>query len=189
MRLIDTKLNKFISAFSLTLLLIPNITFGESANKSLSSTLEVYTFPQKGQDASQQSQDEAECYNWAVDNSGSDPFDLQKQKSANAEQAEKDKQQAAKTGQGAGAAGAVKGAVAGAVIGEIANDDSSKGAEIGAAVGLIRNRRKARAAKKKASEAAEQKAQSTATATSNQMGNFKKAFSVCLEAKNYMVKY
>ena len=189
MKLLDIKLSKLLSGFILAILLIPNIAAGQSANKSLSSTLEVYTFPQKGQDASQQSQDEAECYNWAVDNSGSDPFDLQKQKQANAEQAEKDKQQAAKTGQGAGAKGALRGAAAGAIIGQAVDDDSRKGAEVGAAVGLVRNRRKARAARKKASKEAEQKAQSTTVATAEQLGNFKKAFSVCLEAKNYMVKY
>ena len=40
--------------------------------KSLSSTLEVYVFPTQGQDAAQQSKDEAECYEWAVGNAGPD---------------------------------------------------------------------------------------------------------------------
>lgn len=44
--------------------------------KSLSSTMEVYVFPTEGQDASLQSKDEAECYEWAVGNAGSDPFEL-----------------------------------------------------------------------------------------------------------------
>ena len=188
MYIIDIKSLKLLVSLILTLLIVPNIVMADG-QKSLSSTLEVYTFPQKGQDASQQSQDEAECYNWAVSNSGSDPFNLQKQKVADAELAARDKEQAAKVGQGAGAVGLVKGAAKGAVLGEVIDNESRKGAEIGAAVGLVRNRRKARAARKKASEAAEQKAESTAGATANQMGNFKKAFSVCLEAKNYMVKY
>ena len=51
----------------------------EGSQKSLSSTLDIYAFPKKGQESKQQSQDEAECYSWAVNNSGSDPFDLQKQ--------------------------------------------------------------------------------------------------------------
>ena len=40
-------------------------------------------------------------------------------------------------------------------------------------------------AQQQAATQAEQREQ----ATSEQMANFKKAFSVCLEAKNYMVKY
>ncbi len=39
-----------------------------AGGKTLASTLEVYVFPTKGQAADQQSQDEAECYSWATDN-------------------------------------------------------------------------------------------------------------------------
>ncbi len=53
-----------------------------------------------------QSKDEAECYNWATTNVGTDPFQLQKQ----AEQ----KQHAKQAGKRAGAGGAVAGAAAGA---------------------------------------------------------------------------
>ncbi len=181
------KINRvLVSAIVLASIINPVMAEGQ---KSLASTLEVFAFPQKGQDSSQQSQDEAECYNWAVSNSGSDPFNLQKQKVANAEQAEIDKARAAQTGQGAGAGGAVRGAVVGAVIGEIVDDDSSKGAAVGATLGLVKNRRKARRAKKQATAQAEQNAQSAASATEGQILNFKKAFSVCLEAKSYLVKY
>ena len=40
------------------------------AQKSLASTLNVFVFPTKGQPATQQSQDEAACYQWAVQNTG-----------------------------------------------------------------------------------------------------------------------
>jgi len=93
--------------------------------KSLASTLEVYVFPADGQAADQQSKDEAECYNWAVSNTGSDPFELQKQDEAVTAQAQ---QQAAEA------------------------------------------------------EAASHQA------TQEQTNNFKTAFGVCLEAKDYMVK-
>ena len=43
-------------------------------SKTLASTMDVYVFPNKGQDATQQSMDEAACYGWAVENTGSDPF-------------------------------------------------------------------------------------------------------------------
>ena len=47
--------------------------------KSLASTLETYVFPTEGQTSEQQSIDEAACYTWAVENTATDPFDLQKQ--------------------------------------------------------------------------------------------------------------
>ena len=47
--------------------------------KTLAATLNVYVFPQAGQNASVQSQDESQCYSWAVQNTGSDPFQLQQQ--------------------------------------------------------------------------------------------------------------
>ena len=93
-----------------------------SDQKTLAATMNVYVFPTEGQEAEQQSKDEAECYSWAVQNTGSDPFDLQKQA---------DQQEQA------------------------------------------------------TAEAKQQAQAATAEATTN----FKKAFSVCLEAKKYLVKY
>ena len=57
--------------------------------------------------------------------------------------------------------------------------DSSQGAAYGAAAGAVAARRRSRAASQQAQQ----------QATAEQVGNFKKAFSVCLEAKDYMVKY
>ena len=85
-------------------------------NQSLSSTMEVFVFPKEGQDAAKQSKDEVECYEWAVGNVGTDPFDLSKQKEADQQQAQAEQQAAQQTGQGAGARGAVRGAAAGAPI-------------------------------------------------------------------------
>ena len=158
-------------------------------SKSLSSTMEVYVFPTEGQDTSQQSKDEAECYEWAVGNAGVDPFELTKQKESDQQQAQAEQQAAQQAGQGAGARGAVRGAAAGALIGEIANDDASEGAAWGAAAGAIRGRRMGREAKAQAQQQASAQAEQREQATTEQMANFKKAFSVCLEAKNYMVKY
>lgn len=157
--------------------------------KSLSSTMEVYVFPTEGQDASQQSKDEAECYDWAVGNAGVDPFELAKQEEADQQQAQAEQQAAQQAGQGAGARGAVRGAAAGALIGEIANDDASEGAAWGAAAGAVRGRRTGRQAQAQAQQQAAEQAEQREQATTEQVANFKKAFSVCLEAKNYMVKY
>ncbi len=156
---------------------------------TLASAMDVYVFPKEGQQGDQQSKDEAVCYEWAANNAGSDPFELQKQSVAQAEQTEQTVAEAEQVGRGAGVRGAARGAAAGAIIGEIADDDASEGAKYGAAAGAIRSRRKARAAKEQATEQAAQQGQAKQQATEEQIDNFKKAFSVCLEAKDYLVKY
>ncbi len=156
---------------------------------TLASAMDVYVFPTEGQETGQQSQDEAACYEWAVTNAGADPFELQKQSEAQAQQTEQSVAAAEQTGQGAGARGAVRGAAAGAIIGEIVDDDASKGAAYGAAAGAIRGRRQGRAAKEQATQQAAAQGEAQQAATEEQIGNFKKAFSVCLEAKDYLVKY
>jgi hypothetical protein len=157
--------------------------------KTLASTIDVYVFSKDGQKSEQQSKDEAACYEWAEESSGSDPLELQKQSAAQDAETGKAKADAANVGRGAGAKGALRGAGAGAVIGEIANDDSSDGAKIGAAVGVLKGRRKAKEARAQATEQAERQGGSEQQATTAQTDNFKKAFSVCLEAKDYLVKY
>jgi len=160
-----------------------------TGQKSLAATMNVYVFPNAGQTPEQQSKDEGECYNWAVQNTGTDPFQLSKQSQQQTQQTEQAKKQAQSAGQGAGAGGAVKGAAAGALIGEIASDDAGKGAAYGAAAGLIAGRRRGHAASAQATQQAEAQGQQAQAATQEQLTNFKKAFSVCLEAKKYMVKY
>lgn len=178
---------KFILLVSFVSIL--GATYSHAQQKSLSSTIGVYVFPEQGQDSSQQSKDEAECYDWAVENTGSDPFDLANQNEAAAQQAEAQKQAAEQAGQGAGAKGAAGGALGGAIIGEIVDDDPGEGAAYGAALGAIAGRRKARKSESQATQQADAQQQSTAAATGAQLEEFEKAFSVCLEAKNYMVKY
>lgn len=159
-----------------------------SAQKSLSSTLDVYVFPTAGQTPEQQSIDEGTCYNWAVQNTGSDPFALQKQAQQQQQQTQQQQQQAQQVGAGAGAQGAVAGAAGGALIGAIAGD-TGKGAAYGAAAGLLAGRRAGRQANAQAQQQVAQQGQQAQQATAEQIDNFKKAFSVCLEGNNYMVKY
>lgn len=160
-----------------------------SGQKTLAATLNVYVFPTAGQAPEQQSTDEATCYNWAVQNTGTDPFNLQKQAQAQAQQTQQAQAQAKQAGKGSGAAGAVGGAAAGALIGEIASDDPGKGAAYGAAAGLLVGRRKGKQAQQQATQQVQQQGQQAQQATAEQMTNFKKAFSVCLEGNKYMVKY
>ncbi|TDJ48600.1 MAG: hypothetical protein E2O52_00505 [Gammaproteobacteria bacterium] len=161
----------------------------QGSAKTLASTLEVFVFPTEGQASDQQSKDEAACYNWATDNTGNDPFELQKQTEQQAQQTDQQVQQAKSATQGAGVRGAARGAAAGALIGEIANDDAGKGAAYGAAAGAVMSRRRSRAASQQAQQQAQQQGAAQQQATAEQIDNFKKAFSVCLEAKDYMVKF
>lgn len=161
----------------------------QAQSQSLGSTMDVFVFPAEGQDASQQSKDEAACYEWATGNTGTDPFALAKQEQADQQQAQADMQAAQQVGKGAGVSGAVRGAAAGALIGEIANDDAGEGAAWGAAAGAVRGRRQSRKAQQQAQQQVAAQAEQREEATEQQLANFKNAFSVCLEAKDYMVKY
>jgi outer membrane lipoprotein SlyB len=160
-----------------------------SGQKTLAATMNVHVFPSEGQTSDQQSMDEVECYNWAVENTGTDPFDLAKQAQQQQQQAEAAQQEVQSAGKGAGAKGAVGGAAVGAAAGKIISDDAGKGAAYGAAAGGIAARRKAKKGKKEAGEQIEEQSQNAQAATSQQLDGFKKSFSVCLEAKKYMVKF
>lgn len=159
-----------------------------SGQKTLSATMNVYVFPAKGQTSTQQSEDEIACYNFAVQNTGTDPFTLQKQSQQAKQQSDQATKQAQQVDKGSGAKGAVVGAAGGALVGAIAGD-TGKGAAIGAGVGLIAGRRKGKQEEAQATSQAQSQGQQAQASIKDQEANFKKAFSVCLEAKNYMVKY
>ena len=154
-------------------------------DQSLASAIGVSVFPADGQDSTQQSRDEAECYSWAVDNSGVDPFEAQKQQDA-MEQQTNEQLAAAEQAQGGG--GVVKGAAAGAVIGELADNDVGHSAAVGAAIGGVANRRRNKRAQQQAAQV-EQQATSAQQATEEQIGKFMNGFTACLEAKDYVAKY
>jgi hypothetical protein len=185
-------MSKILVCAGLAFLLCGSLATGQSESsgqKTLAATMNVYVFPTEGQDSKQQSIDESDCYNWATKNTGTDPFQLQKQAQQQQAQAEQQKQQVQGSSAGAGASGAVRGAAAGALIGEIASDDAGKGAAYGAAAGLIAGRRRGKRAEQQQQQQIEQQSQQTQAATQEQITNFKKAFSVCLEGKKYLVKY
>lgn len=189
MKLSGSKLNdRRLLAFALLLstILVQPVVAGEG---TLASTMDVYVFPSEGQNSSQQSMDESECYNWAVSNVGTDPFELAKQSEADAQQAQAEDAAAQQAGKGAGARGALRGAAVGAVVGEIASDDAGEGAAWGAGAGLLRGRHKGRQSEQQAVAKADAEQAARETETETELENFKKAFSVCLEAKEYLVKY
>ncbi len=154
-------------------------TRAQTQQKSVGSAIGVYVFPAAGQTAQVQSQDEASCYQWAIQNTGIDPAHLSQPAQA------PPPPQTAGAPTGSGARGAARGAASGALIGGIAGD-AGKGAAIGAATGAVAGRHKGRQAQ---AQAEQQQAQSAQQGTADQMGAFKKAFSACLEGKKYTVKF
>jgi outer membrane lipoprotein SlyB len=140
----------------------------------ISQKIGVFLYPTKGQSKSQQKQDEYQCYQWAVEQSGVDPLNPPKIEAA--------PQQTGPTG--GAIVGGAKGAAAGAAIGAIAGD-AGKGAAIGAVAGGLAGRR----AGKMAQAESNQQAQANVSAQEQQLRDtFKRAFSVCIEGKGYTVK-
>ena len=176
---------------ALIILALPLAAFGQSepAGQSLAATMDVYAFPKEGQDASQQSQDEVACYEYATSSTGSDPFQLAKQEDTNEQLADAEMAAAEATPERASGRQLVRGAAAGALIGEVTGGDAGDSAAIGAAAVAVRGRRQGRGAQQEAEQQAAQQAESREESTAEDLDNFKKAFSVCLEAKDYMVKY
>jgi hypothetical protein len=96
----------------------------------MSQGLKLYVYPAKGQSQHQQKEDEFECYNWAIAQSGIDPLNLPKVEAPPAQ-----------SGPTGGAIkGAARGAAAGAAIGAITGD-AGQGAAVGAAAGAMAGRR------------------------------------------------
>ena len=160
-----------------------------TGDKTLAATMNVYVFPAEGQTTDQQNKDEAECYTWAVKNTGSDPFELAKKAEQQQQQASQAKEDVSQAGKGSAAKGALVGAAAGALIGEVASDDPGAGAAIGAGVGALGGRRARRQKQAEATQQIDQQSAQAQQMNQTQVENFKKAFSVCLEAKDYMVKF
>jgi hypothetical protein len=157
----------------------------QAQSQSLSSAMGVSVFPADGQDATQQSKDEAECYSWAENQSGVDPFELRKQQDAKDQQTD---EQLAAAEQAQGGGGVVKGAAAGAIVGELAGNDVGHSAAVGAAIGGVANRRRNKQAQQQAAQV-EQQAASSQQATEAQVEQFMNGFTACLEAKDYVAKY
>lgn len=140
----------------------------------LSKGLGLYVFPGEGQDATQQEADEMECFKWAKDQTGYDPLNPTQVEAAAADTSL----------DGSAVAGAARGAAAGAAIGAIVGD-AGKGAAIGATAGALRGRRA-----RKYGDQKEQQANNQAADDANKKmeEDYKRAFSVCMEAKGYTIK-
>ncbi len=159
---------------------------------SLSTSMNVHVFPSEGQDAVQQSMDEAACFSWAQERTGTDPFELSNMAAQQAAAADQAMAQAQSAGQGSTGRAAAGGAVAGGLIGGVFGSGKNsgwKGAAAGAATGaVIGNSRKRRGQAEASQQVAAQSAQDQAVIEA-QMEDFKTAFTTCLEAKDYIAKF
>ncbi len=161
-------------------------------NATLAASIGVSVFPAAGQDATQQSIDEAQCYNWAVGNSGSDPFQLTQQAAQQAASADQAMRQAEQAGSGSAGRSAATGAVTGALVGSVFGNKGRKSTRRAAATGALvggasgsarRSQEQSQATQSVASQAAAQQA-----TIDQQMTNFKNAFGACLEANEYVAR-
>lgn len=168
-----------INFFTVLFLLIANLIYSQETatttpTTSIAKGLNMYVFPNENQDQATLNADEITCYKWAMEQTGYDPI--------NPPQIQAEKVD--RSPEGHAVVGAAKGAAAGAAIGAIAGD-AGKGAAIGATAGAIRGRR----AKKGGDNMEQQQKIKEAEAKEKALlDDFKKAFSVCMEAKDYTVK-
>lgn len=140
--------------------------------KTPAASLGVFVYPKNKQSPTQQGKDEKECYGWAKQQTGIDP------KAPPPAPTEADQKK------GGAVKGAAGGAAGGAAIGAIAGD-AGTGAAVGATAGAVRGRRQ----QKKANKQSEQQAQQNAQAQQQQtLDTFKKAFSACMDGRQYSVK-
>jgi hypothetical protein len=167
---------------------------GQSPSKSIG----MFAYPKNNQSPEQQAKDENECFASAKQNSGVDP-QAPPPAAKTAEQKAAEQKAAADNApqkHGGRARGAARGAAGGAVVGAIADDEAGKGAGAGAAVGTMAGGAKQRKANKASKQ---QAAQQTAQAQQQedaqaqaqhqaQIDTFKRAYTACMEARNYSVK-
>ena len=134
---------------------------------------ELMIYPKSGQSAEQQEKDKFECYSWAKNESGFDPM-------APPTATEPPPQQGAPKG------GVLRGAVRGAALGAII-DDSSKGAKTGAWAGAAIGGMRRADQKRSQAQAQQQWEQEQQQFYAEKRSRYNRAYSVCLDARDYSV--
>jgi outer membrane protein with glycine zipper len=142
-----------------------SVAFAAEAQKPIA-------YPAKGQSASQQSKDDAECYAWAKQTTGIDP--------AVVASSPPPQQTGPAVGGGQRLRGAARGAAGGAAIGAIAGD-AGQGAGIGAIAGTMVGGREARQQRDAQNQQAVAQQQEV-------INTFYRAFGACMEGRGYTIK-
>ncbi|MGB2960346.1 MAG: YMGG-like glycine zipper-containing protein [Bacteroidota bacterium] len=135
-------------------------------------------YPAGGQSAEQQQKDQLECYQWATQQTGWDPYVAYDQLVEKGYAAKKTEEQA----QGGLVRGAAKGALLGVTIGAIAGD-AGKGAAIGAAAGGLTGGMRSRRARK----SAEAEAQAATDDFNKRFQEWDRFYTSCMTGRNYTV--
>lgn len=139
--------------------------------KGMASTVGLYVYPQKNQNATQQLTDEQQCYNNAKTQTGYDPnAPTTPQKTASDKSSGDDHDVA-------------KGAARGAVISGATGGDAAAGARRGAVIGGIRAKRE-----KKKEDQTQAQADAKKTTQNKKLDDFKRATTACLDARGYSVR-
>jgi hypothetical protein len=131
---------------------------------------EMYIYPAKGQTKEQQDQDEFQCHQWSVEQTGFDPT-KQAPPSGTAQQSS-----------GGAVRGAGRGAALGAIGGAIGGD-AGKGAAVGAAVGGAGGRMR----QNQQNQQAQAQAQQAQQAYQNTLDGYNRAKATCLQGRGYTV--
>ena len=134
---------------------------------------DLMIYPKGGQSPEQQEKDKFECYGWAKNESGFDPM-------APPTATEPPPQPGAP--KGGVARGAVRGAALGAII-----DDTSEGARTGAKAGAAIGGMRRRDQKRQQAVAQQQWEQEQQQIYTQKRNRYNRAYSVCLEARDYSV--
>jgi hypothetical protein len=176
------------------------------AGASLADAQQLFAFPKKGQSQEQQNKDRYECHTFASQQTGFDPSAPAPQAPAMTNTAPPPRSDAEvkSAGKGSVVGGAAVGAAGGAIIGGVSGGSSraGKGALIGAGAGALlgagRRRRKqnearnAQRAEEQAVNREQQQNQQRQQELQQQQGqkrqNYNRAWTACMEAKNYNVK-
>jgi uncharacterized protein YcfJ len=140
---------------------------------------ELVVFPAKGQSNEQKEKDKYECYQWAKDQSGFDPMAPPTTQTAPPSQ---------QAQQGGAVKGAARGAAVGLTVGAITNNSKSRSTAAGAAAGGLVGGMKRRDQARQQQQAEQEWAQKEATNYAQQRDSYNRAYSACLEGKNYTVK-
>ena len=136
-------------------------------------------YPAEGQSTDQQMRDQLECYNWATQQTGWDPY---KAYDKLVEQGYAAKQ-TAEQAQGGLVRGAAKGALVGLAIGAIAGD-AGKGAAIGAAAGGMTGGMRSRRAR----ESADAQAQQAIDEFNRHLEVWDRNYVACMTGRGYTVE-
>ena len=149
------------------------LTVALSGAINVSVASDVIVFPAKGQSNEQMEKDKYACYGWAKKETGFDPMAAPKASTPPPSQTKQ---------KGGVARGGVGGAVVGGIVG------GSSGAKKGLAAGGLLGGAKQGSANKKTEQKSKEWEQQEANKYAQGRSKYNRAYSACLEGKDYTVK-